>query len=223
MTEKEQIQNQIQELQEKLKKLEAQEPEMLLLRQGKVDFVDYDRKKYIRIEYTDSFADTYNWYVRRVGEDAIRPVRDVNVYASLEELYQKEVVKQKDEYPYKVDETQKKSVYHITDEHGETNPHKKHLNSVKMEELGFVKNFSQFVKNSDDNWTARPLGETPQEPVKQKDTLYDLLGDFLQSSDHKETVCKIVRDWLDQNTTIVEEDYSTVTLKLKKGAFGDAN
>ena len=62
-----------------------------------------------------------------------------------------------------------------------------------------------------------------QEPVKQKDTLYDLLGDFLQYSDHKETVCKIVRDWLDQNTTIVEEDYSTVTLKLKKGAFGDAN
>ena len=62
-----------------------------------------------------------------------------------------------------------------------------------------------------------------QEPVKQKDTLYDLLGDFLQYSDHKETVCKIVRDWLDQNTTIVEEDYSTVTLKLRKGAFGDAN
>jgi hypothetical protein len=39
--------------------------------------------------------------VRRVGEDAVRPVRDVNVYAPLEELYQKEVVKQKDDYPYK--------------------------------------------------------------------------------------------------------------------------
>jgi UPF0288 family protein (methanogenesis marker protein 3) len=101
MTEKEQIQNQIQELQEKLKKLEEKEPEMLLLRQGKVDFVDYDGKKYFRIEYTDSFADNYIWYVRRVGEDAIRPIRDVNVYAPLEELYQKEVVKQKEEYPYK--------------------------------------------------------------------------------------------------------------------------
>ena len=88
-------------LQEKLQKLEEQDPEMLLLRQGKVDVVDYDGKKYFRIEYTDSFAGEYSWYVRRVGEDAIRPVRDVNVYAPLEELYKKEVVKQKDDYPYK--------------------------------------------------------------------------------------------------------------------------
>jgi hypothetical protein len=88
-------------LQEKLRKLEEQDPEMLLLRQGKIDIVDYDGKKYFRIEYTDSFSDTYKWYVRRVGEDVIRPVRDVNVYAPLEELYQKEIVKQKDDYPYK--------------------------------------------------------------------------------------------------------------------------
>jgi len=44
--------------------------------------------------------------------------------------------------------------YKIADEHGETNPYKQYLNSVddekKMEELGFV-------KNSDGNWTARPL------------------------------------------------------------------
>ena len=88
-------------LQEKLRKLEEQDPEMLLLRQGKVDFVDYDGKKYFRIEYTDSFAGEYSWYVRRIGEDAVRQVRDVNVYSPLEELYQKEVVKQKDDYPYK--------------------------------------------------------------------------------------------------------------------------
>lgn len=96
-----QLKEDIAILQEKLRKLEEQDPEMLLLRQGKVDFVDYDGKKYIRIEYTDSFADEYNWYVRRVGEDAIASVRDVNVYAHLEELYQKEVVKQKNDYPYK--------------------------------------------------------------------------------------------------------------------------
>jgi hypothetical protein len=95
------IQKQIEELQEKLQKLEEQDPEMLLLRQGKVDIVDYDGKKYFRIEYTDSFAGEYSWYVRRIGEDAVRPVRDVNVYAPLEELYQKQVVKQKDDYPYK--------------------------------------------------------------------------------------------------------------------------
>ena len=96
-----QLKEDIAILQEKLRKLEEQDPEMLLLRQGKVDVVDYDGKKYFRIEYTDSFADAYSWYVRKVGEDAIRPVRDVNVYSPLEELYQKEVVKQKDDYPYK--------------------------------------------------------------------------------------------------------------------------
>ena len=96
-----QLKEDITLLQMKLQKLEEQDPEMLLLRQGKVDFVDYDGKKYFRIEYTDSFAGVYSWYVRKVGEDAIRPVRDVNVYAPLEELYQKEVVKQKDDYPYK--------------------------------------------------------------------------------------------------------------------------
>ena len=96
-----QLKEDIAILQEKLRKLEEQDPEMLLLRQGKVDIVDYDGKKYFRIEYTDSFAGEYIWYVRRIGEDAIRLVRDVNVYAPLEELYQKEVVKQKDDYPYK--------------------------------------------------------------------------------------------------------------------------
>ena len=96
-----QLKEDIAILQEKLRKLEEQDPEMLLLRQGKIDIVDYDGKKYFRIEYTDSFADAYSWYVRKVGEDAIRPVRDVNVYSPLEELYQKEVVKQKDDYPYK--------------------------------------------------------------------------------------------------------------------------
>ena len=96
-----QLKEDIAILQEKLQKLEEQDPEMLLLRQGKVDIVDYDGKKYFRIEYTDSFAGEYSWYVRKIGEDAVRPVRDVNVYAPLEELYQKEVVKQKDDYPYK--------------------------------------------------------------------------------------------------------------------------
>jgi hypothetical protein len=38
----------------------------------------------------------------KLGEDAIlEEIRDVNVYAPLEELYQKEVVKQKEDYPYK--------------------------------------------------------------------------------------------------------------------------
>lgn len=95
-------------LQEKLRVLEAleakeQEPEMLLMRQGKVDVVDYNRTTYYRIEYTDSFAGVYKWFMRKLEFQEfpfLEEIRDVNVYAPLEEFYQKEVVKQKDDYPY---------------------------------------------------------------------------------------------------------------------------
>ena len=97
-----QLKEDIAILQEKLRKLEEQEPEMLLMRQGKVDIVDYNHRTHYRIEYTDSFSGVYKWFVRKLGEiPFLEEVRDVNVYAPLEELYQKEVVKQKDDYPYK--------------------------------------------------------------------------------------------------------------------------
>ena len=87
---------------EKLRKLEEKEPNMMLLRQGKVDIVEYNHRTHYRIEYTDSLSGVYKWFVRKLGEiPFLEEVRDVNVYASLEELYQKEVVKQKDDYPYK--------------------------------------------------------------------------------------------------------------------------
>ena len=105
MTEKEQIQNQIQELQEKLKKLEAQEPEMLLLRQGKVDFVDYKKKAYLRIEYTDSFSGVYRWYKKEITFGGNLSwtliLNHSQFYYLLEKFYQEEVVKQKEEYTYK--------------------------------------------------------------------------------------------------------------------------
>lgn len=98
-----QLKEDIAILQEKLNKLEEaeKEPDMMLMRQGKVDIVDYDTKTYYRIEYTDSFSGAYVWFVRRRGEDYIRQVRDVNVYGVLEDYYQKQVLKQKEDYPYK--------------------------------------------------------------------------------------------------------------------------
>jgi hypothetical protein len=98
-----QLKEDIAVLQEKLNKLEEaeKEPDMMLMRQGKVDIVDYDTKTYYRIEYTDSFSGAYVWFVRRRGEDYIRQVRDVNVYGVLEDYYQKQVMKQIEEYPYK--------------------------------------------------------------------------------------------------------------------------
>jgi hypothetical protein len=97
-----QLKEDIAILQEKLRKLEEQEPEMLLMRQGKVDIVDYNYRTHYRIEYTDSFSGVYKWFVRKLGEiPFLEEIRNVNVYSPLEELYQKEVMKQKEEYPYK--------------------------------------------------------------------------------------------------------------------------
>ena len=63
-----------------------------------------------------------------------------------------------------------------------------------------------------------------QEPVKQKDTLYQMLDDeSTYGCIGLDAAFKVVKDWLYDNSTTVTEDYSTVTLKLKKGAFGDAN
>lgn len=103
MTETELLKQEIKMLQSKLSFLEEaeKEPDMMLMRQGKVDIVDYDTKAYYRIEYTDSFSGAYVWFLRRRGEESIRQVRDINVYGVLEDYYQKQVLKQKEDYPYK--------------------------------------------------------------------------------------------------------------------------
>ena len=103
MTEIEKTKQEIKMLQDKLNKLEEaeKEPDMMLMRQGKVDIVDYNTKVYYRIEYTDSFSGAYVWFLRRRGEKSIRQVRDINVYGVLEDYYQKQVLKQKEDYPYK--------------------------------------------------------------------------------------------------------------------------
>jgi hypothetical protein len=107
MTSKETIQ-QLKEdiaiLQEKLQKLEEaeKEPDMMLLRQGKVDIVDYDRRTFYRIEYTDSFSGIYKWYEREKTFSNLMPIQDNSeVFVLLEEFYQHQVMKQKEEYPYK--------------------------------------------------------------------------------------------------------------------------
>ena len=54
MTEKEQIQNQIQELQEKLKKLEEVETEKMEFKdEGRFHFFHYNGKPYQRLEYEE--------------------------------------------------------------------------------------------------------------------------------------------------------------------------
>ena len=165
-----QLKEDIAILQEKLQKLEEQDPEMLLLRQGKVDVVDYDGKKYFRIEYTDSFAGEYSWYVRRVGEDAVRPVRDVNVYAPLEELYKKEVVKQKDDYPY--------------------NPHKKYTPEETAQSLK-----EAFVEaQQTENWKETQKLIDEEDNDKNFKNSLDIIKEWREKN-KPPTLYQLIEDW----------------------------
>ena len=67
--------------------------------------------------------------------------------------------------------------------------------------------------------------KTVKPDIKPKvKTLYEMLDDeSTYGCIGLDAAFKVVKDWLYDNSTIVTEDYSTVTLKLKKGAFGDAN
>jgi hypothetical protein len=99
-----QLKEDIAILQEKLQKLEKaeKEPDMMLLRQGKVDIVDYDRRAFYRVEYTDSFSGIYKWYEREKTFSNLMPIQDNSeVFVLLEDFYQHQVIKQKEEYPYK--------------------------------------------------------------------------------------------------------------------------
>jgi hypothetical protein len=99
-----QLKEDIAILQQKLQKLEEaeKEPDMMLLRQGKVDIVDYDRRTFYRVEYTDSFSGIYKWYKRETTFSHLIPIQDNSeVFVLLEDFYQQQVIKQKEEYPYK--------------------------------------------------------------------------------------------------------------------------
>ena len=57
--------------------------------------------------------------------------------------------------------------------------------------------------------------------AKELKTLYQMLEDAgAYGNIRLDTAVKVVKDWLYDNSTTLTEDYSTVTLKLKKGAFG---
>lgn len=174
MTEIQKTKKEIEVLQEKLQKLEAQEPKMTFESWGDCDMVSYNHKYYYRLSFGKGFA---YWYKRVIGSSNLMRVDDPEEHNLVEELYNgvildsSGVVEETKEYPYKV-----------TDKYGESNPYKQYLNSVEdeksMEELGFV-------KNSDGNWTAQPLVETEQKQSMvssvdkpKPDSLYDLIADW---------------------------------------------
>ena len=104
MTEIEKTKEDIAILQEKLQKLEEAEkqPNMVLLNQCKVDIVAYDKRTFYRIEYTDSLSGMYRWYEKEKTFYNLMPIRDESdIFVLLEDLYQSQVIKQKEEYPYK--------------------------------------------------------------------------------------------------------------------------
>ena len=110
----------------------------------------------------------------------------------------------------------------ISDENGV--PTKVHLSDKeKLTEMTFNNEIEE-VKSQIQELQEKLKKLEHQEPVKQKDTLYQMLYDE-SAYGHigLYDAFKVVKDWLYGNSITVTEDYSTVTLKLRKGAFGDAN
>jgi prefoldin subunit 5 len=100
MTEKEQIQNQIQELQEKLKKLEEVENEKMEFKdEGRFHFFHYNGKPYQRLEYT--VIPNVSWFESLSTLEYPIPVYEKvmnsELNKKLEELYQKQIVPEEPE------------------------------------------------------------------------------------------------------------------------------
>ena len=100
MTEKEQIQNQIQELQEKLKKLEEVENgKMEFKNRGKFHFFYYNGTPYYRLEYTD--IPTVWWFESLSTLEPFQivheKVMDSKLKKKLEELFQKQIAREEPE------------------------------------------------------------------------------------------------------------------------------
>jgi hypothetical protein len=80
-----QLKEDISILQEKLRKLEAQqEPEMTLKKSGDCDMVSYDHKYYYRLSFG---VGDYYWYKRYIGSSNLMKVEDPEEHRLVEELY----------------------------------------------------------------------------------------------------------------------------------------
>ena len=87
----------------------------------------------------------------------------------------------------------------------------------------YWENFKEGYDSVQKDYKVGEYQETEEETdeIEEGATLYELLGEFLQYDNHRKSICRLVNDWLYDNSTTVTEDYSTVTLKFKKGAFGN--
>lgn len=144
------IQKQIEELQAKLEELENQRPQMTLDKSGDIDIVSYDLKYYYRMGFSST---GHSWWVRGIGHTALIKVDDPETLVKLEKLYEDMILDtggvvepeqgtwnydpdakfRKQEQVKKLQ--QKDWTYEVTDEKGETNPYKQHLNPKKSNNL----------------------------------------------------------------------------------------
>ena len=135
-----QLKEDISILQEKLRKLEAQqEPKMTLKYSGDIDVVSYKHKYYYRMGVP---ATGLYWWSRELGSSALYLVQDQETKSKLEQLYEDMILDTGG-----VVETEKRKIDDLAEKLlPEDHPY-------RMEELGFA-------KNAEGYWTAQPLGET---------------------------------------------------------------
>ena len=202
MTEIEKTKEDIAILQEKLQKLEEAEkqPNMVLLNQCKVDIVAYDKRIFYRIEYTDSFSGMYKWYEKEKTFYNLMPIRDNSyIFVLLEELYQNQVIKQKEKYTQKVNSPKEDyNIKVITD----------YLTGKARHKMNIVDN---------DGNDYKPTPQTHEQVAQGlRDAMKTAKAEGVFDKPKPETLYGVCMDWLDEfHTNEVQVTVSDLVDRIK--------
>jgi hypothetical protein len=198
------IQKQIEELQEKLQKLEEieKQPRMNLQQEGEYAVVSYHDKVYYRLE-----GATFLWYIKK-GVSANHPVptlvmvEDAETERLLEGLYYNhiQVKKEKEQRTKTPAEEAYKRVY----------------GAYPMGEPFWIV-FEKGYDASQEDYEVGEYQPTPQEPTKDKVSLYKRFEDEgAYGQIYFDDALKVVRCFLIDEAVIENEDHEYITFTLQK-------
>ena len=202
--ETEKLKAQIQELQEKLQKLEEieKQPRMNLQQEGKYAVVSYNGKTYYRLEGEVTFS----WYIKKDERIYYVPtlvmVEDAETERLLEGLYYNhiQVKKEKEQRTKTPAEEAYKRVY----------------GAYPMGEPFWIV-FEKGYDASQEDYEVGEYQPTPQEPTKDKVSLYKRFEDEgAYGQIYFDDALKVVRCFLIDEAVIENEDHEYITFTLQK-------
>jgi hypothetical protein len=235
----EQVKQEIKVLQSKLallEEIETREPDMLLMRQGKVDVVDYNKKIYYRIEYTDSFSGVYRWFEREKTFSNLMPIGDRDISYNLENYYLQQVIKQKEEYPYKKytpEETSEslKQAFREAKKSKEWKDTQKKIDTpIRREEFG-DKLIEKLMADPPDSLKFQ-LGKTLEDVIREWTTIFNIRGDMDRTTMIQD-LCDKIYGWLPAKqsskgtqrieTEIAVDSHNELLTKIKSKIYSKEN